>query len=264
MNRNALRVMRRIAHDIADRRLGAGDRLGSEAELLDRYDVGRPVLREALLLLEHEGRIEVRRGPGGGAVVRDPGPDTVARGLAAWLSHRDATVRDLYAVREFIEARAAEWAAGRVDEHGAVRLRELLDREDGLAAAGDLTGYAAQALRFHAAVASISGNPVAEILVETLSGIIAANTGTPHYSATEADEERHAHRRIASAVIAGDAALASHRMLQHVRAAAALEEQLHRSERRVADPDADRPDAGRSGREAPEPPALSSAGAARR
>ena len=41
-------------------------RLPSEAELLERYEVSRPSLREALRILEMYGVISIRPGPGGG------------------------------------------------------------------------------------------------------------------------------------------------------------------------------------------------------
>src|SRR5690606_24887966 len=43
-----------------------GALLGSEADLMERYDVSRAVLREAVRVLEHHQVAQMRRGPGGG------------------------------------------------------------------------------------------------------------------------------------------------------------------------------------------------------
>lgn len=49
---------------IAAERLAPGDRLPAERDLADRFRVSRPSLREALIALEVEGRIDIRMGSG--------------------------------------------------------------------------------------------------------------------------------------------------------------------------------------------------------
>ncbi|MEE3755193.1 FadR/GntR family transcriptional regulator [Mycobacterium intracellulare] len=62
--------------------LDEGDLLGTEADLLERFDVSRPSLREALRILEAEGLISVVRGALGGVVVhRQRLRATVFRGI---------------------------------------------------------------------------------------------------------------------------------------------------------------------------------------
>lgn len=52
--------------------LKPGDRLPSEHELMERYGVGRPAVREALLTLERQGFLRLRSGSP--AVVTRPSP----------------------------------------------------------------------------------------------------------------------------------------------------------------------------------------------
>ena len=49
--------------------LGSGDRLPLEAAMVEQYGVSRASLREALRLLEVQGLIRLKPGPGGGPVV---------------------------------------------------------------------------------------------------------------------------------------------------------------------------------------------------
>src|SRR5581483_7525231 len=58
-----------IVRDIVARNLKPGDKLPLESELLRQYRVSRSSLREALRLLEVQGLITIRPGPGGGTVV---------------------------------------------------------------------------------------------------------------------------------------------------------------------------------------------------
>jgi DNA-binding FadR family transcriptional regulator len=230
-------AVHRISQDIVERGLRPGDRIGSEPELMVRYSVGRPVLREALRVLEHEGRATSRRGPAGGIYVTRPESSVVTRSIAVWLSDHDATVEQLYEVREFIEGRAAEWATAHIDEDGARLLVDMLRTEARLLGSESTEEYARQALDFHAEVARLSENPVAELLVRSLGRLVADNAGDVRYSPAEMESEWHAHQRIADAIIAGDGPLASHRMTRHVRAAFALEAEYSRTGRPVLHPD---------------------------
>src|SRR4029078_1313915 len=55
-----------VARDIVDHGLQSGDGWLLEAEMVEQYHVSRESLREALRLLEAQGIVSIRRGPGGG------------------------------------------------------------------------------------------------------------------------------------------------------------------------------------------------------
>jgi DNA-binding GntR family transcriptional regulator len=102
----------RLAHSIVTGELAQGQKL-NEAELAERFGMGRGPLREALRHLE--GMRLVNRIPNVGArvVVLDR-----------------KTLSDLYAVREALEGMACRIAATRMTEDEIDQLRKLLDSHE--------------------------------------------------------------------------------------------------------------------------------------
>ena len=75
--------------------LSEGDALPPESELMVRFGVSRPTLREAFRVLESENLIAIRRGARGGARVQPPGREVAARYAAFTLEYRGVTLRDV-------------------------------------------------------------------------------------------------------------------------------------------------------------------------
>ena len=67
---------------IVSGQLTEGESLGREPELIERFGVSRPSLREALRILEAEGLITVVRGVHGGVVAHEPDERMTARTAA--------------------------------------------------------------------------------------------------------------------------------------------------------------------------------------
>ena len=67
-------VAGRIRQMIARGELTDGEWLPTEPELMERFGVSRPTLREAFRLLESDSLVTIRRVPPGGARVTVPGP----------------------------------------------------------------------------------------------------------------------------------------------------------------------------------------------
>ncbi len=63
--KRAARVADRIVEDVIAAGWPVGSIIGSEAELVARYQVSRAVFCEAVRLLEHQQVAQARRGPGG-------------------------------------------------------------------------------------------------------------------------------------------------------------------------------------------------------
>lgn len=205
----------RIEQEIIDLGWPVGRVLGSEAELLDRYEVSRAVFREAVRLLEHQMVARMRRGPGGGLVVEAPDGSSVTNAVALYLEYSRVQPSHLLETRIALEMKCVELATERIDEAGVERLRAILRHEGSVRA----EQFAAHSHDLHIALAEITGDPVMELFVKVLTRL----TGEHAYPADERPEDRDAeahlvHARIVDAVIAGDSALAQRRMLRHLQA----------------------------------------------
>ena len=70
-------VAHRIQREVRRLKWPVGQRLGSEPQLMSRYQVSRATLRQALRQLEQCSVVRSRRGPGGGIFITAPDPDRV-------------------------------------------------------------------------------------------------------------------------------------------------------------------------------------------
>ena len=111
--------------------LSEGDSLGHEPELVERFGVSRPSLREALRILEAEGLITVVRGVLGGVVVHEPDERMTARTAALVLQARNVSLADVYEARSLLEPTAVRVIASlRSRRAAAAELRQLIKQQE--------------------------------------------------------------------------------------------------------------------------------------
>ncbi|MCW2366328.1 DNA-binding FadR family transcriptional regulator [Sphingobium sp. B7D2B] len=123
----ALLVARRLAAEILPSG-NAGQRLGSEWDLCERFSVSRVTLRQAIRQLQDSGLVECRRGRGNGLIVRDLRGTGSIRLVLAFLISRQVDPQTagttLFQLNRFVPA----LAVSRASATERARLRELLDR----------------------------------------------------------------------------------------------------------------------------------------
>ncbi len=113
-----------IRDDIAGSGWQVGEVFGTEVALLERYQVSRAVLREAVRLLEYHAVATTRRGPGGGLVVAEPQAQASIDTIALYLQYREPSREDLTMIRDAIEI---DNVAKVVARHDAPEVRAFLD-----------------------------------------------------------------------------------------------------------------------------------------
>jgi DNA-binding FadR family transcriptional regulator len=143
--------------------------LGSEEELLERFNVSRPTFRQTARMLEQEQILVVRRGLGGGYYTRAPSIETVARSAATYLRSRRTTERQLVEASKAAAVVLTEQAARSDDEEGRRELARCLDAmRANEVAEGDFFEYHLLEMQFGAAIARLADNPALELFVASL------------------------------------------------------------------------------------------------
>ena len=213
----AEQVAREIFRTVAGNGWDVGSYLGSEAELMERYDVSRAVLREAVRVLEHHQVARMRRGPGGGLFVTEPGVEAVTDAVALQVDRRGITPAHLYEVRTAVELVVLDQVLAHLDGDGVARIEEALEAER----AATRTEFPVMGHDLHGVLARVAGNRVVELLVLVLVRLTRFHSTTPPEAAGDplpTEEVITVHQRIVDAILARDLDLARHRMRRHLDA----------------------------------------------
>ena len=194
----------------------AGTRLPPERDLAQQLGVSRPSLREALIALDVEGRVEVRSGSG--VYVSDAKSGLVPTRTAAM----GESPSQLMEARSVIEGEVVVLACARVTPELLARLRDLLK---GMEAAIDRRRARVDLDRqFHLTLAEMSGNAILQRLIEELfderHSPISAKISSRFESTRTWKTALAEHEAILKAVEARDPIAAQAAMRAHLKASA--------------------------------------------
>ena len=179
-----------------------GDFLGAEDELLGRFGVSRPTLRQAAKMVERERLISVRRGTKGGFFAERPDARDAIQSLARFLRIRGASLGDVIQVTRPVSEEAAVAAARQRTEEDVARLRQFVATIDARDTPRDLIAAEVEMARL---VAQMSGNPVVELVMEIGYSFGLDERGSDLYADADRRERTRAMQRsLCQAIIDGD------------------------------------------------------------
>lgn len=201
-----------------------GEFLGSEAALMDKYEVSRAVFREAVRILEYQQVALTRRGPNGGLFVTAPDISALTDVITIYLRRHGVKPRHIAELRTGLELAVTERAAAnlRTDRSRAKLIDEALaaESEQGMALAFD------HSQDFHSTLAKLADNRALQLIHR-----VATRLGWQFFSEYAFDNRRvgalsealsstvgPVHRGIAEALLAGDTELAMTKMRSHMSA----------------------------------------------
>lgn len=212
--RRPLKISESVAHeilrDIVDQGLSSGDRLPREADMLVQYGISRSSLREALRLLEVQGLIKIRPGPGGGPVVGEADDRGLSRTLRLYLHMMGTPYEELLKAWRITDPLLAELAAQNPDR---ARVKSVMAPYIDPAPGGDV---ARAGTDFHIAVAELAGNEVLALMFRAMTATMEPAIISAVREQDFDDEIVHDHIDIARAIVEGKATRAHKLMKEHV------------------------------------------------
>ncbi len=209
---------RRLYRQIADQLLGLiaageyrpGDRLPPERTLSEQLRVSRSSVREALIAMEVEGRVEIRVGAGV-FVVDQPAPVAPATEVGPF---------ELLQARLLVEPQAAALAARHATADQRERMARAWNDMEGCEASNDLTGLAHDR-QFHVVIGEASGNSALALMVQTLweqrVGPLYVTLERHFHSGPIWEKAQDEHRAILDAITGRQPGAARRAMRRHIR-----------------------------------------------
>jgi len=193
-----------------------GEALPSERDLMATFGVGRPAIREALLLLERTGFLQLSTG--GRARITKP---TVAvlidqlSGSAKHLMAMPGGEQAFQEARRVFEAAIARHAAEIATDADVARLGAAL--EANRSAIDDMTAFERTDVAFHLVLAEIGQNPVFAALHGAIAGWLALQRKVSLRIEGAAGQALASHDQIYRAVAARQPEQAGAAMDRHLR-----------------------------------------------
>lgn len=212
----AMLVAQRIVRDIVRSGMKPGDLLPPERVMLETYETGRGTLREALRLLEFQGVISLKPGPGGGPVLMVPAAANLASTLMLLMQLNQAPYRAIVEVRNAFEPMISRLAAQRMTDHQLNELAETIGMMRGHLA--DRETFLESNRKFHDIIAWSSGNVLFAYLVDSLLGILDGGGIGIDYPNHRRAAVLKAHESIYEALADHDAEVSEERMREHIEA----------------------------------------------
>jgi DNA-binding FadR family transcriptional regulator len=147
-----------IRRQIVLGRFKVGDRLPTEEDLTEQFEVARTTLREALRVLESQGLIEIRRGRNGGPVVTEPPSGATAESMALLLQMKSTTIGEIDQVRHLIESQIVRDLTRTRNRDDIATLRSIIDDAQEATKAEDHDAFAEHVRLFNMALMSRNKN----------------------------------------------------------------------------------------------------------
>jgi GntR family transcriptional regulator, transcriptional repressor for pyruvate dehydrogenase complex len=206
-------VAEQLKQSILSGQMKAGDKLPTERDLAEGFEVSRLAVREALRSLQGAGFVVARQGSGGGVFVTDLTFEQLSNAYLDLFIADKISIPELLELRLLVEPRVAYSAAKQISPHYAELLKDALALED--LPIASLSEDVERKTRVHLILAEMCGNRFFEGLVRSIMKLARRVT-----EVVDPDPQnmhpKGMHDAVVAAVISGDSEVASAAMHQHL------------------------------------------------
>ncbi len=206
-------IVNQIEAKIIDGDLKVGDKLPSEFELADQFEVSRTAIREAVKILRQKGQIDIL--PGKGTYVTNGTPVAIQQSLD--MLRKFGSVEGylhLVEVREIMEPQIAALAASRITAEYIQAMQEAYAAMD--ASIGNADLFVEADLDFHLALAEATQNPLIPALMDTIIGLLREQRRRTALVEGGLQRGQFHHKKILEAIIKHDSQAARIAMQHHL------------------------------------------------
>lgn len=230
-SKTADEVVAQVESLLLDGVLRSGEKLPGERELALKLGVSRPVLRDALKVLEERGLIESRHG--GGTYIADMIGEVFSRPLTELITRHERATLDYLEYRRELEGVTAELAARRATAADREILKGIIAEMHQAHEAADATREREADVELHNAIGDCAHNV---ILVHTLRAcyrLLSAGILSHRATLFEMPGAREAllaqHEAIVDAILAADPVAARAAAEAHIDYVTAITQEAKRS-----------------------------------
>lgn len=171
-NRPADEIMAQIRAKLASQELKAGDRLPSERELSEQFQVSRNSVRQALRSLVELGLLDIRKGAFGGAFIQEGGGGAVKAGLADLYALGAISPENVTEVRLLLSVAVARLACERGTDEEIEALAENVAQAEEAAHRKDPEARSRINFEFNRMLARMTRNPLLVALSDAVMDVI--------------------------------------------------------------------------------------------
>jgi len=189
------------------------EKLPGELKLAKQYNVSRPVIREALKLLQERGLITLKNGSG--AYITRPENDTVMNAINRIMQVDRIKSDDLTQMREILELSSVDQAVKCITDEQLKEMDRILSKfEDKSLPLKERVKLDEQ---FHIAIAQATGNELLSMFVGVLTSLLRDYMGKGILIEGGIEDAIKRHREIYQALLNRDAKAVHQAMVDHLR-----------------------------------------------
>ena len=219
-NTNVNVLLNRLTNYFADEvfsgRLNPGDKIESDRNLAEIFEVGRSAIREALKVLDVLGLIEIR--PGQGTFLCNDGSNFFMIPLSWSLFLNTEQIESMLDVRYALEVMAARMAASRVQNKNLEELNDIFFKMYAAYHEQDYNMFLELDMEFHLVISKCSENDVIHQLIRTIINFMRKVSSSGMANMEQLQNIYDEHQKIYGFIIAHDQDGAENAMRVHLQA----------------------------------------------